>query len=124
MNAWPADRRVRHAAVVLLLVAILAVSGWLRFTGLKWDEGQQLHPDERFLMMVTAALGTPESVQQYFDSAASPLNPRNRGYTSFVYGTLPSLIPNKYPFSDAGQGVVGQEMPGRPASTAPSAAPQ
>ncbi len=92
MNAWPADRRVRHAAVVLLLVAILAVSGWLRFTGLKWDEGQQLHPDERFLMMVTAALGTPESVQQYFDSAASPLNPRNRGYTSFVYGTLPTTL--------------------------------
>ncbi|HQE19891.1 MAG TPA: hypothetical protein PK607_15440, partial [Aggregatilineales bacterium] len=40
--------RERVLSVALLLV-VLAVGAALRFTGLDWDEGVLLHPDERFL---------------------------------------------------------------------------
>ncbi len=106
---------------VILLVLILVGGAYLRLVGLDWDENQHLHPDERFLTMVEAALqpiGTPEeflgtppnSSNQtwranyvdelpdcnawggYFDTACSPLNPNNRGYDFYVYGTLPIFI--------------------------------
>lgn len=79
-------------AVGLLLAVILALAAVLRFTGLNWDEGQHLHPDERFLMMVVNDLDRPGSLAEYFDSARSPLNPRNRGFSTFVYGTLPTTL--------------------------------
>ncbi|WP_352428207.1 DUF2298 domain-containing protein [Thermoflexus sp.] len=83
----------RHrAALLLLLAALLACALALRLSGLNWDEGQHLHPDERFLTMVTAALGWPHSLAEYFDTARSPLNPYNRGYTFFVYGDLPVIL--------------------------------
>jgi YYY domain-containing protein len=57
--------------------------------GLDWDEGQHLHPDERFLTMVENALQWPSSLGQYLDTAANPLNPYNQGQGSYVYGLLP-----------------------------------
>ena len=105
----------------ILLVLILLVGGYLRTVGLNWDENQHLHPDERFLTMVEGAimpvgtpqdkLGSPPTVASqpwrqayadtlpdckewggYFDTSCSPLNPHNRGYSFFVYGTLPIFI--------------------------------
>ncbi|MBN1922988.1 MAG: glycosyltransferase family 39 protein [Anaerolineae bacterium] len=61
----------------------------MRIYDLDWDEGTHLHPDERYLTMVTAALTVPESPQQYWDTTTSPLNPENRGFGGYVYGTLP-----------------------------------
>ncbi|MDX9955920.1 MAG: DUF2298 domain-containing protein, partial [Anaerolineae bacterium] len=61
----------------------------MRIYDLDWDEGTHLHPDERYLTMVTAALTLPETPQQYWDTATSPLNPENRGFSGYVYGTLP-----------------------------------
>jgi YYY domain-containing protein len=101
-----------------LLVIILLAGAYFRSVGLDWDEGQHLHPDERFLTMVESGIaraGTPEdqlgpaptvenqtwrsgfekafkdceSWGGYFNTACSPLNPSNRGFTFFVYGTLP-----------------------------------
>ncbi len=101
-----------------LLVIILLAGAYFRTVGLDWDEGQHLHPDERFLTMVEsgiAPVGTPqdrlgpaptvdnqpwrkgfeeafkdcESWGGYFNTACSPLNPNNRGFTFYVYGTLP-----------------------------------
>ncbi|MCX6622591.1 MAG: DUF2298 domain-containing protein, partial [Acidobacteria bacterium] len=74
------------------LLGILLVAAVLRFTGLDWDQGQHLNPDERFLTMVTTALRWPAGVAEYFDEAASPLNPRNAGYRFYAYGTLPLTL--------------------------------
>jgi len=72
-----------------LLIIILLVGAVLRFTGIDWDEGQHLHPDERYLTMVTDSLRWPESLAQYFDTATNPLNPYSHGYGSYVYGLSP-----------------------------------
>src|SRR5262249_59616848 len=79
-----------RSRVVLLL--ILAVGAYCRFSYNLWDEGHHLHPDERFISLVAAKLAAPTRPLEYFDSAHSPLNPYNRGDTSFVYGTLPMLV--------------------------------
>ncbi len=73
----------------LALALILTVAAWLRFTGLDWAEGQQLHPDERFLIQVVSAMQPVSGIAEYFDTATSPLNPNNVGFTFFVYGNLP-----------------------------------
>jgi YYY domain-containing protein len=73
----------------LALIAILIAAVALRTRGLNWDEGQHLHPDERFLTMVETAIKLPSSLGQYFDTAQSPLNPYNNNFGSFVYGTAP-----------------------------------
>jgi YYY domain-containing protein len=75
--------------VILLLVCILATGAFLRFTGINWDEDQHLHPDERFLTMVSTAIEPVQHFGEYFDTENSSLNPHNRGYTFYVYGTLP-----------------------------------
>src|SRR5687768_977102 len=87
-------RAAGRTLVYTLLGAILLLGGVLRFTGLDWDQGQHLHPDERFLTMVATALKLPEGdpVAGYFDEARSTLNPRNVGHTFFVYGNFPVLI--------------------------------
>jgi len=76
---------------ILLLVVLLA-GAYFRYTGVNWDEHTHLHPDERFLTMVSSALEPVKSLDEYFDTAQSTLNPHNRGYTFFVYGTLPLFI--------------------------------
>src|SRR3954453_11383687 len=75
-----------------LLAGILLVGALLRFIGLNWDAGQHLHPDERFVTMVETSIQIPNSLGQYFDSANSPLNPYNKGFGSFVYGTVPLFM--------------------------------
>jgi hypothetical protein len=93
---------------------------WLGLTGRgeipvlvsDWDQSQHLHPDERFLTMVSTSIAPATgcrdeglsvfdcpnsqkqwlSISQYFDTENSPLNPANRGYTFFVYGTLPLFL--------------------------------
>ena len=77
--------------VIALIVTILAGAGF-RFVGVNWDENQHMHPDERFLSMVHSAISPVASLSEYFDTATSSLNPSNRGYSFFVYGTLPLFI--------------------------------
>lgn len=75
----------------LILLFLLALS--LRLCGLNWDQGQHLHPDERFLTMVTADIKLPTNVLEYFDTDTSPLNPHNHpNYQFFVYGTFPLFL--------------------------------
>lgn len=76
----------------LLLIAILLFAAMFRFTGVDWDQEQHLHPDERFLTMVSTAIRLPDSVGEYFDTANSPMNPYNNNFGSFVYGTAPLFI--------------------------------
>ena len=73
----------------LLFVVILLIGAYFRFTGLDWDEGTYLHPDERFLAMVETSLESVGSFGEYWDTQVSSMNPNNRGHGFFVYGTLP-----------------------------------
>ena len=88
MNAEHWTRRTRG----FLLVGILVVGAWLRLQGLNWDQGQHLHPDERFLTMVANDIRLPRSIGEYFDTSSSPLNPANSGHGFFVYGTFPVFL--------------------------------
>ena len=83
----------------LALLAIIVLGGVLRFHGLGWDQPDgapaplQMHPDERFLSLVSDRLDWPDSVGGYFDTENSPLNPYNDGQTnSYVYGTFPLFL--------------------------------
>jgi len=95
-------QRGENAGVFLLLIAILLVGAYFRFLNIDWDEGEHLHPDERYITMVTGSIRAPGSADDfqnppagcdawggYFDSYCSPLNPYNRGQGSYAYGTLP-----------------------------------
>ena len=95
-------RRIGRAGRSLLrwesgaLLVILLCGGILRFHGLDWDQPAeadrplQMHPDERFLSMVSSRIDWPDGVGAYFDTGRSPLNPYNDGETnSYVYGTFP-----------------------------------
>ncbi len=81
-----------HGGTAAALGLILIVAAILRFSGVNWDDGHNQHPDERFIVMVTQALGLPRGVGEYFDTARSPLNPYNRGFDGFAYGTLPVFV--------------------------------
>jgi YYY domain-containing protein len=95
----------------LLLVALLAVAAFLRLSGADWGELQHQHPDEGFLVSVVGNLRAHECLDpaipidqcppeqqrwmglgDYFNTAESTLNPHNRGFAFFVYGTLPLFI--------------------------------
>lgn len=76
----------------VLFVLVLLAAAYLRLMGLNWDQSQHLHPDERFMTMVSTALEPVKSVSDFFDTANSTLNPNNRGYGFYVYGTLPVFI--------------------------------
>ncbi len=98
------DSKIKHSLLYDIgLILVVLIGFWFRSVGLNWDENQHLHPDERFLTMVETALVPPGAMENiigqppegceawggYFDTACSALNPNNRGYGFFVYGTLP-----------------------------------
>lgn len=76
----------------LVLALILAAALALRLVGLDWDKGHGIHPDERFLRMVLNDIRWPKSIAEYFNTAQSPLNPRNKNFTFWVYGELPLFL--------------------------------
>ena len=76
----------------LFLWLIFVIGFMLRIVGLNWDQGQHLHPDERFLTMVSSSINLPKNVFEYFNTSTSNFNPANNGYTFYVYGTFPLLI--------------------------------
>ncbi|MHB9091561.1 MAG: DUF2298 domain-containing protein, partial [Chloroflexota bacterium] len=76
----------------VVLAAILLIGAGLRLIGIDWDQSQHLHPDERFITMIVAALKWPRDFAEYFDTARNPLSPYNFDFAFFVYGTLPLYI--------------------------------
>ncbi len=118
--AIPDRRSVARSDVLVgvLLVVVMLVGGYFRFTGLNWDDFTHLHPDERFLTDVAQGIGHdlnpsgsddaataqiiecsrryPDTagVGPYFDALCSTLNPLNANKTTglYVYGTLPLFI--------------------------------
>jgi hypothetical protein len=79
----------------LIFVLILTVGALLRLHGLYWDDMHGLHPDERFMSMVTNDCKLPPTFLDYLDPRTSSLNPYNCNFSFFVYGTLPVGL-NKY----------------------------
>ncbi len=77
---------------IILLTFLVFIGLTLRLTGLNWDSGFYLHPDERFLAMVTIALKLPSNLLNYFNPATSTLNPYNNGFDFFVYGHFPLTL--------------------------------
>ncbi len=84
---------------MFMLILVLALGAYLRFTGLQWDQDFHLHPDERFLTMVETSIIPVGSLKEYFDTHASSLNPHNivdvngnQTYPFFVYGDLPIFL--------------------------------
>lgn len=78
---------------IFLVLLIFCLSLGIRLFGLNWDQGQHLHPDERFLTMVESTIKLPNSLFQYLDTKNSPLNPYNyQDFQFFVYGTFPIFL--------------------------------
>jgi 4-amino-4-deoxy-L-arabinose transferase-like glycosyltransferase len=88
----PSRRRPRPWLFDLLLIYVLLIGAYVRFTGLFWGDYQYLHPDERFLVWVGTDISPVNSLAEYFNTAQSTLNPNNVGHGFYVYGTLPMLI--------------------------------
>jgi YYY domain-containing protein len=76
----------------ILLVLVILLGAYLRFIGIDWDDNFHLHPDERFLTMVESSIESVDSINQYFDTSTSTLNPNNRGYSFYVYGNFPLFL--------------------------------
>ncbi|MBI3380271.1 glycosyltransferase family 39 protein, partial [Candidatus Gottesmanbacteria bacterium] len=79
----------KKLSTLILALGILLLAAFLRLYGVNWDQGQHLHPDERFLTMVATGISWPKDFGEYLDTGISPLNPHNRGFGFFVYGTFP-----------------------------------
>ena len=83
----------RFASVInVCLLLCLFIGLACRFVGLNWDEGTQIHPDERFCLSVVEKLSFPTSMAQFFDSNHSPLSPTVALDAHYVYGQLPLFI--------------------------------
>jgi hypothetical protein len=72
----------------IALFFIIIFGALLRFSNLNWDEGQHLHPDERYISLVLMDVRLPSSVSEYF-SFENSLSPFNTQYSSYIYGQLP-----------------------------------
>ncbi len=89
--------------LILTAVTVFLLASFFRFYGLNWDQNQHLHPDERFLTMVAGGISWPDSIIEYLDTASSPLNPHNRNFGFFVYGSFPVFF-TKYVAENLGKG--------------------
>ncbi len=76
---------------LIFILVILILGLVLRLTGVNWDEGQHLNPDERFLTMVLSEMKWP-GIKEFLNTSTSTYNPVNVGYSFFVYGTFPLFL--------------------------------
>src|SRR5689334_11850809 len=85
--------KTSHARIYdILFVLVLLAAASFRLVGLNWDQDQHLHPDERFLTMVETAMSPVKSMEDYFNTDVSTLNPHNVGHSFYVYGDLPVIM--------------------------------
>lgn len=96
----------KNYSIWIILGIIILFAGGLRFVNLDWDEGTHVHPDERFLSMLTNDIKWPGNITEYFNTAQSSLNPANAGKTFFVYGTFPVFL-TKFVADVTGHGHYG-----------------
>ena len=94
----------------IFLLGLIALGLVCRFVGLNWDEGLQLHPDERFVIDLVGKIGWPTSLAQWFDSTRSPFDPANLENTHYVYGQWPLLL-GKLAALATGKSDLGASLP-------------
>lgn len=70
----------------LLLIAILLLAATLRLYNINWDNGHQLHPDERAILMTVDKLEFPNTLADFL-SPESTWNP-----DFFAYGSFPMYL--------------------------------
>lgn len=97
----------------LILIAILLLGAFFRLYGINWDQGQHLHPDERFMTMVTTDTTWPKNFNEYLDQKTSPLNPRNHNFNFFVYGLFPITVVKFFGDMSGMSGYEGYTIAGR-----------
>ncbi len=85
-------KKINQILPDILLIFVLLFGIYLRISGLFWGDYQYLHPDERFLIWVTADMKSVDSIGGYFDTENSTLNPHNVGHDFFVYGDFPLIF--------------------------------
>ncbi len=105
-----ASRPLATRGFEAFLLGLIALGLACRFVGLNWDEGLQLHPDERFIIDLVGKLGWPVSVSQWLDSTRSPFNPNNLENVTFVYGQFPLLL-GKLAAMLTGKSDLGASLP-------------
>ncbi|MCO5175592.1 MAG: DUF2298 domain-containing protein [Thermomicrobiales bacterium] len=93
------SHRLPLSPYTLALLATFLLAALLRIYGMNWDQGLYLHPDERFIAIVSSErvdLPKLSDLGALFDPATSPINPRRDGPDgnplSFAYGTLPVYV--------------------------------
>jgi len=92
-NRTDAPRELSRRTSLGLLLLVMALAVTLRLVGQDWGGPNLLHPDERFISMVTTSLEPNEKLLDYFDTGSSKLNPENTGsHPQFVYGTYPVIL--------------------------------
>jgi len=82
----PDDKRSIVLWQVLALGIICVLGLALRLYGLEWDQGNNIHPDERQILFVVQKLAWPQSWGQFL-TPQSPLNPQ-----FFAYGSFPMYL--------------------------------
>ncbi len=86
--------------VLFALLMILIAGAFFRFYGRNFDQGQNQHPDERFIVGVTQGVTWPSAGQNIFDPNTSPVNLRrdqigtcsNPTGCRYPYGSLPVYL--------------------------------
>ena len=87
------NRSLLESISWILLLLILILGGYFRFVGLNWDDFTHLHPDERFLTIVTSGLQPAENFLTYLRTSESGLNPYNQpNVPLYVYGNFPMTM--------------------------------
>ncbi len=105
----------QRLSILLITLGIFLLAAIFRLYGVNWDQNQHLHPDERFLTMVAGEISWPKDLIEYLDTSISSLNPHNRGFSFFVYGTFPIFL-TKWVAEIVGQGdyngltIVGRQL--------------
>ena len=85
MTAFLAKNR-RDITVWAALALVLLIGAAFRFQALRWDQGQEFHPDERAIVMSTVNIG---SVALTNDAMYGP-----HQKVGFLPGGLSFFIPN------------------------------
>ena len=107
--------KISNLKLKITFLGIIILAAFFRLYGINWDQDHHLHPDERFLTMVSTSIKWPQSISEYFDTAKSTLNPHNMGYPFFVYGTFPIFF-TKFIAESLGMGdytnltLIGREL--------------
>lgn len=67
--------RILGKGVDLLLIILIAIGVYFRFSWVDWNQGTNLHPDEYGLTNTLTQLKIPESIGDYFNTRLSTISP-------------------------------------------------